>query len=90
MVECFHAHHRIVKAATRISIMSPSIGRALVWSLRQLVQLESERSRQIASQPALSIIYSILYHQGVAEELSGKLGPAASFRELLRSKTITR
>jgi glycosyltransferase involved in cell wall biosynthesis len=88
MVWAFSKHHLVVKVLTRTSIRWPRVGRAVVSSLQRLVRFEASRPRQIASLPALSVIYSVRYHQGVADELAGSLDSATAFRELLRSKTV--
>ena len=90
IVWAFTKHHRVVKALTRLSIKAPLAGRAIVSSLQALVRLEAKLSRHVASRAALSIIYSIFYHQGVADELAGDGSPAAAFDELLQTETIER
>lgn len=90
IVRAFLEHHLLVKILTRTSIRWPRVGRAVVSSLQRLVRFEADRPRQIASWPALSIIYSVRYHQGVADELADSLDSAAAFKDLLRSKTVPR
>lgn len=82
----FRKHHLVVRIPTYVAIEVPPVGRALVATLQAIVRTEARLGRQIVSRPALSIIYSIRYHAGVAKQVGG---PRA-FRRLIRHQVIDR
>ena len=81
----FAKHHAVVRWSTHLAVTVPPLGRAIAEALQWVVRAEATLGWGFLSRPALSIIYSIRYHMGVAEQLGGPRG----FRRLIRHRVIT-
>lgn len=86
----FAKHHVVIRVVTRACVQSPRLASVVVAGLKRLVRFEAERPRQFVSRAALSIIYSIRYHQGVADELSEGANDGASHDGAERFRTLLR
>lgn len=84
MVVSFRRHHLAVRWCTRASIGRPRVRRAILGALHAVVERAGRRLVRPFVRPALSIVYSIRFHEGVSDGLGG---PRA-FRRFLRTRRI--
>ncbi len=77
----FEQHHRIVRWPTFAAIKSARFRHLAVAALRRAVRAADRLPFGLPARVALSILYSILYHSGAANEL----GSGARYADLLRT-----
>lgn len=79
MARTFRRHHVVVRVFTRICVRWRRADRAVEATLRRIATVGELLGASKISNASLSIIYSIRYHCGVADELDG----SGNFRALL-------
>lgn len=84
MARTFRRHHVVVRVFTRICVRWRRAGQAVEATLRRVVAIGEWLGVSKMSNASLSIIYSIRYHCGVADELDG----SDNFRALLDTGLI--
>lgn len=73
MARSFAKHHWLTRWSTLIVLRSKFARRSIVGAMRSLLRLSTSVQRLDGlARPALSIIYSIRFHEGVADELGGR------------------
>jgi len=80
----FSQHRLPVRLITWATVSSRLFGRIVVGSMKGIVRLGELLRVHALSRAALSIIHSVLYHEGMADELGG----AARFKALMRTGEI--
>lgn len=85
MVWSLSHHHPLVRWTTKAAVASPRARRGIMRATRLVVDAapRADILRRLA-RPALSIIYSIRFHEGVADELGG----AERFTRLRRTRRL--
>lgn len=81
IADSFQSHHRGVRLLAMGATSSRRVRSSLRWMLERLVPTGASSTQRPLVQHALSAIYGIEYHCGVADEL----GSAAAFRHLVMS-----
>jgi GT2 family glycosyltransferase len=80
----FSQHRLPVKLITWATVSSPLLAKMVVGSMKAMVRLGELVRVHLISRAALSIIHSVLYHEGMADELGGP----DRFKAMMRTGSI--